>query len=442
MPPGIPFIVGNEAAERFSYYGMRAILVIFMTQYLRDAKGAPAPMSENEAGEWYHYFVAANYFFPVFGAILADGFWGKYRTIFWLSIVYCFGHFALALNDTRIGLITGLTLIAVGSGGIKPCVSANVGDQFGKSNAHLISRAFGWFYFAINAGSAVSQFLIPKLLVERGSNIAFGVPGILMLTATVVFWLGRHRFAHIPPRGPAFFRETFNLEGLIVIGRLAIIYAFVAVFWALYDQMGGEWVLQADKMDLHFLGLTWLASQVQLVNAILILVFIPLFHYAIYPAIDRFFPLTPLRKIGLGLVTAGLSFVIIAAIEAKIGAGSKPNIGWQMPAYVLMTAAEVMASITALEFSYTQAPARMKSVIMAAFLLSVTAGDLFAGLVHHFIQRADGTLRLSGPSYYLFYAVLAVVAAGVFSLVAARYKEKVHLQDEGPANLPDSVPVA
>ena len=199
MPPGIPYIIGNEAAERFSFYGMRAILVVFMTKYLRDRTGALAPMGENDADKWYHIFVASNYFFPIFGAILADALWGKYRTIFWLSIVYCLGHFALSMDDTRLGLTKCLSLSAIGAGGIKPCVSANVGDQFGKANEHLISRAFGWFYFSINFGSFFSILLIPWLLEHYGSKVAFAVPGVLMAIATVVFWMGRNKFIHIPP---------------------------------------------------------------------------------------------------------------------------------------------------------------------------------------------------------------------------------------------------
>ena len=81
MPPGIPYIIGNEAAERFNFYGMRAVLVVFMTRYLVDRSGANAPMNENEANQWYHWFVASNYFFPMLGAIVSDVFWGKYRTI-------------------------------------------------------------------------------------------------------------------------------------------------------------------------------------------------------------------------------------------------------------------------------------------------------------------------------------------------------------------------
>ncbi|HEX2861425.1 MAG TPA: MFS transporter, partial [Lacunisphaera sp.] len=153
MPPGIPYIIWNEAAERFSYYGMTAMLPIFMTQYLRDGTGALAVMTESEANQRFHEFVFLGYFLPFIGAILADAFWGKYRTIFWLSLVYCGGHLALAINDSRNGLAVGLLLIAFGMGGIKPCVSANVGDQFGSTNQHLLSKAFGWFYFAVNAGA-------------------------------------------------------------------------------------------------------------------------------------------------------------------------------------------------------------------------------------------------------------------------------------------------
>ena len=130
MPKGIPYIIGNEAAERFSYYGMRAILVIFMTQYMMAPDGVtPDRMTEAEATQWFHVFASAVYLFPMIGAIISDAFWGKYKTIMTLSVVYCLGHLVLALFESRYGLAAGLSLIAVGSGGIKPCVSAHVGDQ-------------------------------------------------------------------------------------------------------------------------------------------------------------------------------------------------------------------------------------------------------------------------------------------------------------------------
>lgn len=432
MPPGIPYIIGNEAAERFSFYGMRAILVVFMTQYLRNSAGELDTMSEAEASGWYHLFMSSNYFFPIFGALLADAFWGKYRTIFWLSIVYCLGHLALALDDTRMGLAIGLTLIAVGAGGIKPCVSANVGDQFGKTNQHLLSRAFGWFYFSVNFGSFFSILLIPWVLQNHSPNLAFGIPGILMLLATIIFRAGRRKFVHIPPAGKSFLRENFNREGWSAIGRLAIIFSFVAIFWSLWDQSGGRWVLQATKMNLEFLGITWLPSQIQAVNAILILIFIPLFQYVIYPAIDRVWTLNPLRKIGLGIFVSGVSFIISAWIESRITAGALPSVGWQLPAYALLTASEIMVSITALEFAYTQAPKRMKSVIMSLYLLSISAGNLITAGVNFAISKFE--LRLEGASYYLFFTALAMVAAIVFAFVARRYQEKTYLQDEAASS--------
>jgi POT family proton-dependent oligopeptide transporter len=438
MPPGIPYIIGNEAAERFNFYGMRAILVVFMTKYLMDRNGAAAPMQENEANGWYHLFLSANYFFPMLGAIVADAFLGKYRTIFWLSLVYCAGSLALALDHTRLGLTVGLTLIALGSGGIKPCVSSNVGDQFGSDNQHLLSRAFGWFYFSVNFGSFFSILLIPWLLEHYGPVPAFGVPAVLMLSATGIFWAGRYRFAHIPPTGRSFLRDTFSREGLLTLGRIAIIYAFVAIFWSLWDQSGGEWVTQAEKMNLHFAGINWLSSQIQALNAIMILAFIPLFQYLIYPAISKVFPLTPLRKIGLGLIVTGLSFFVSAWIETQIAAGLRPNIGWQIPAYALLSAGEVMVSITGLEFAYTQAPKHMKAMVQALYLLAVSAGNFFTAIVHWFIANPDGTVKLHGAAYYNFFAYLSIGCVAIWIFVAKAYQEKSYLQGETPVPLADA----
>ena len=432
MPPGIPYIVANEAAERYSFYGMRAILVIFMTKYLMGGAGELELMTEEEAKTWFHLFVTGVYSFPIFGAILSDAFLGKYRTIMALSIVYCLGHLTLAIDDSRFGLGIGLGLIAIGSGGIKPCVSAHVGDQFGQTNAHLLPRVFGWFYFAINVGALASILFAEPLLHRFGSSVAFGVPGVLMAIATLAFWLGRNEFVHIPPGGMAFLREVFSAEGLKALGKLFIIYAFIAMFWALFDQQGSAWVLQAQRMDRHFI-VDWDPSQAQWLNPALVLLFIPLFNRVIYPAFDRFWPLTPLRRISLGLLLTVPAFLLPAWLEARLDAGETVNIVWQLGCYIIMTAAEILVSITALEFSYTQAPKHMKSVVMGAFLMSVALGNMFTAAVNFFIQNPDGSTALDGPSYYLFFAGTMAVTAVLFIPVALWYKEKTYIQDEAPA---------
>lgn len=443
MPPGIPYIVGNEAAERFSFYGMNSILVTFMTKYMLDLHGAPDHLTEARANEWYHTFMTVNYFLPILGAILADAFWGKYKTIFYLSIVYCLGHFVLGINETRYGLIAGLGLIAVGAGGIKPCVSANVGDQFGPSNQHLLPKAFSWFYFSINAGSMFSTLLIPYLLEQFpkdfsleprwGSHIAFSTPGLLMLLATLILWLGRKRYVHIPPRGREFFRDISSPEGLKALGNLAILVPFVAVFWALWYQNFSAWVLQAEKMDRHWLGREWQAGQIQTVNPLFILLFLPLFSYWVYPALNRVFRLTPLRKMGIGFVLTVLAFLIPAWIESQLASGLKPHVGWQVLAYVFISAAEVVISVTYLEFSYTQAPPSMKSVVMSLYLAAIALGNFFTAQVNHFIQNPDGSTKLTRVNYYLFFTALMLGTAILFAIVSPVYRGKTYIQDEVPA---------
>ena len=441
MPPGVPYIIGNEAAERFSFYGMRSILTVFMTAYLVNRMGELAPMGDAEARAWFATFVSAVYFLPILGAILAEGFLGKYNTILWLSIVYCLGHLALAFMDTAWGisfgqekvLAIGLGLIALGSGGIKPCVSANVGDQFGESNKHLLSKVFGWFYFSINAGSFISTILCPLMLANPnwGPRWAFGIPGVAMFIATIFFWAGRKKFVHIPPAGWGFVKQMFSREGLGALGRLVIVYVFVAVFWSLWDQSsGGSWTLQARNMDLSFFGMQLLPAQVQTANPILILLFIPVVNYFIYPALDKVFSLTPLRKIGIGLFLTAFSFLVIAYIQNMIDAGQRPTVWWQFLAYVILTLGETMVSITGLELSYTQAPNKMKSAVMAAWLFTVSLGNAFTAGVNFVISNPDGSSKMSDYNYYLFFAGLMLVATALFAVVAKFYRYRTYLQSQ------------
>ncbi len=436
LPPGIPFIIANEAAERFSFYGMRAILVIFMTRYLLGNDGAVAPMQEAEAKGWYHLFVSAVYLTPLLGALVSDGLLGKYRTIVLLSLVYCGGHLALALDHTRLGLAVGLGLIALGAGGIKPCVSAHLGDQFAQQNSHLLSRAFGWFYFAVNLGAFISMLATPWLMERRGASLAFAVPGVLMLLATLVFWSGRYRFVHIPPAGGAFVREVVSGDGLRILFRLAAVYAFVAVFWALFDQTGSAWVLQAQHMERTLFGIEILPAQIQAANPLLVMLLIPLFSYVIYPAIDRIWTLTELRKIGIGMFVTVVAFAIPTWVQLQIDQGTTPSIAWQLLAYVVLTAAEVMVSVTCLEFSYTQAPRRMKAFVMAFFMLSIAAGNLFTSAVNFFIQGDGAANRLAGANYYLFFTALMLATAVLFSQLARFYQGDTYLQEPLAEALP------
>src|SRR6185312_10200920 len=308
--------------------------------------------------------------------------------------------------------------------------SANVGDQFGPTNQYLLPRVFSWFYFSINAGSAFSTLLIPWTLKEYGPKPAFRIRGVFMVIATIIFWAGRKKIVHIPPVGlENYLKEFANRQTLKALGNLLIVVPFAAMFWVLWQQNFSSWVNQAKKMDLHLFGHEWLPDQIQTVNPLFILIMLPLFSYAIYPAIDKVFPLTPLRKIGMGLFAVVVAFLIVAWIQTKIDAGGRPNIIWQVLAFLALTASEVLVSVTHLEFAYTQAPKKMKSLVMCTYLGAVALGNVFVAAVNFFIQNPDGTEKLTGANYFLFFSAVMFVTALIFVVVAGFYRGRTYIQD-------------
>ena len=388
-----------------------------------------------------HYFVFGVYFLPILGAIIADGWLGKYWTILSLSIVYCLGNLTLACMATSWGiaigqrtmLAIGLFLICLGAGGIKPCVSANVGDQFGESNKHLLSKMFGWFYFSINAGSFISSILCPWLLANPkwGPGWAFGIPGIAMVIATLFFWGGRKKMVHVPPAGLGYLRETFSKEGLLTLGRIAMVYVFILVFWALvgneqrrrmdvasrengpaldgdgFDRRPGANRKPNSDSDFYSVGeLCDLSRDRQRLPA----------HAA---AQNRDRPFHHRALVCRHCLDPGAD-----------RRGTEAEINWQLLAYVILTLGEAMVSITGLEFSYTQAPNTMKSSVMALWLLTVASGELFVGLVNKWILDAGGAHKISDYQYFTFFTWLMFGAAVVFVVVACFYKGRTYLQSQ------------
>lgn len=437
MPKSVPYLVANEGAERFSYYGNNVILMVYMT-------GACIGMSEGEAAGWIHLFKGAVYFFPLFGALLADVFWGKYRTIFWLSLVYCLGHLIMALpgswfHDLRVPLFWGLAFIALGSGGIKSCASALVGDQFTAENQHLMNRVYNWYYLAINIGAFVSSLLTPWLLKHYGPEWAFGVPGVLMGVATLIFWLGRKKYRVAKASGKSFLKDLTDRTSLWCLGKISLVFVFLIIFWSVYDQNSTRWVEQATAMNPHpfeawsFLpasirGFEVLPSQMQAVNPFLILVLIPIFTRWVYPWWNRVLGSSTLLKIAVGLFLLVAGSLFPLWFESARLSGTVLNIAWQFPAYVVLTIAEVLVSVTSLEFAYTQAPRTMKSLVMGVYLLTITMGNwLTAGV--NFLSQVFPTY-LMGIGYFRFFLILALVNAVLFLIVARYYKEQTILQEE------------
>jgi POT family proton-dependent oligopeptide transporter len=337
------------------------------------------------------------------------------------------------MGETKTYLFVGLTLIGLGAGGIKPCVSAHVGDQFGPDNERLLTTVYNWFYFSINLGAFFAQLCIPWLRATYGPRVAFAVPGVLMALAVFVFWLGRYKFVHRPPQGWGEVRENFTGRNLRILGRLIVFFAFVAPFYALYYQGGSAWVNQAGHLDLnlHVFGITLLQDQVQSVNGLLILLFIPLFTYGVYPLVERFVRLTPQRKIGTGMFVLIPAFAIAAWLERRIAAGEHPSVWWQLLAYAIVTAAEIMVSVPALEFAYTQAPKKMKSLVMAAYLAgSISFGNVIASRVIRLFQLRAVAPYVTGANYYWAFVALIAVAGLAYIVVSRLMLAKDFADDD------------
>jgi POT family proton-dependent oligopeptide transporter len=436
-PAQVKFIVGNEACERFSFYGMSSILTVYMVQHLL--------YDERDAKAYYHAFVMATYLTPIVGGWLADRFLGRYRAIVWISLGYVLGHAVLALWVSRTGFLVGLGLVSLGAGGIKPCVSAFVGDQFRGEQQTLLQRIYGWFYWVINLGSVTSNLLIPVLLDRHGPRVAFAIPGLLMALALLVFWAGRGHYEQPQPTGPnphGFLRVLRDalrrlgtgahgqhwldlaraahpaeaVEGAKAVFRILGVFGAVTLFWALFDQKGSSWVLQARAMDLSMGGLVLSPSQLQALNPFLIMALIPLFTWVIFPGLERRgLDLSPLRKMTAGMFLTVLAFAAAAVLQSLIDAGRTPHALWQIPQYLFLTVGEVLVSVTGLEFSYTQAPRAMRSTIMSIWFLTVAAGNLLTAVVSKFVT-------LSGAAYFWFFAALMLGAAFAFRAIARGYR--------------------
>jgi len=443
MPRQIPFIIGNEACERFSYYGMRNILTVFLIDWLLRNDLPGQSQREASAKFVFHMFVFGVYVTPLLGGFLADRFLGKYRTVLYISLLYCAGHACLAMfHDHPKGFYAGLVLIALGSGGIKPCVSALVGDQFTAENKHLVNKVFAIFYWSINLGSFFASMLIPKTLRLFGPALAFGVPGILMGIATLIFWLGRNQYVKIPPTGknPHSFVAVVQsalknrgrlgsfldgarvehpdeaVEGVKAVFRVLSIFAFIPFFWMLFDQKASTWVVQARSMDLRVGTWNFEPSQMQLVNPALVMLLIPVTTGIVYPFFKRLgWELTPLRRMPIGMALGATSFVIAGLLNVPVASGQKISVVWQVLPYVVLTIGEILVSVTGLEFAYTQAPLTMKSVIQSFWNLTTAAANLAVALASAFVF-------FSGTALFFYYAGFAYLAAAGLALVARRYK--------------------
>ncbi|XP_063972987.1 peptide transporter family 1-like [Diachasmimorpha longicaudata] len=357
-PTSIFAIISSEFCERFSYYGMRTILALYVKNKLN--------FSDDTSTIIFHAFTMLVYICPLFGAMLSDSFLGKFKTICYFGFIYSLGQLILSASAAPIFRLPmrefsmiGLLFIAIGTGGIKPCVSSLGGDQFTLPEQEKeLAMFFSVFYFTINAGSLLSSVITPELRNgvqcfgdQDCYSIAFFVPASLMLLATVIFIMAKPLYKIKEPEGNVVLnvircishaickksksdamtkrdhwldyaddkydsKLIFDLKA--ALGVLKIL-SPMPIFWALTEQLGSRWTFQAARMNGEIGNFLLKPDQMQMFNALLIILLIPIFETYIYPQLDKIKGLdTQLKRLTTGGMLVALSFLISALVELKL----------------------------------------------------------------------------------------------------------------------------
>ena len=424
-PTGFFFIFFGEMAERFSYYGMRAILPLYLITVLR--------YEDSQMAEIYSYFKAAAYLLPLVGGFLADRYFGKYWTIVGFSVPYVAGHFVLGI-ESRTALVLALALLAGGSGVIKPNISTLMGmtyDQKRPGQEALRSSAFLWFYFAINIGATISLFALPAIRdyvvktsgdVPYAYRLAFQFPAWLMVIALAFFAAGKRHYAvEVIDRNRRLSPEE-RRQRWATLTTLFGIFGLMIFFWVAYEQNDNLWILFArdhvDRvLDLGFYKTPELApDQFQFINGLLVLVFAPLFGWFFRKVDPHATTFKATTKILIGfLLTAGAPAVMSLA-AASASSGDKVSGWWIVLAYFVLTAGEVLLYGTGLELAFTAAPANMKSFITACFLLTNTLGNLVNSQYLPLYQKT-----IPASQFYALTAGIVLAATVAFFFVGRQF---------------------
>ncbi|WP_152050711.1 POT-type proton-dependent oligopeptide transporter [Tautonia marina] len=305
-PKGFWFIFWGELAERSSYYGMRAILLLYMSTQLG--------LGDQMASFAMSQFIAAAYFLPLVGGYIADNYFGKYWTIVGFSIPYILGHVILGVESVPF-LIIALALLAMGSGVIKPNISTLMGltyDQKRPGEEQLRSDAFAMYYAAINIGSAISTFMLPFLRDRYGYAIAFLFPAALMAVAFVFFAAGKKHYAvEVIDRTPPSPEE--KQQRRLVIRRIFGLFFVICFFWSIFDQQASTWTFFArDLLDLSLFGVTLAPDAVQAFNPVFVLTLLPIVTLAWRGFAAWGYPLRATDKMIVGFVFTALSMAMMA----------------------------------------------------------------------------------------------------------------------------------
>ena len=411
-PAGLTTLFFTEMWERFSYYGMRALLLLYMAAALD--KGGLG-FDDASATSIYGTYTMSVYLTPLLGGWIADRFLGARLAVLCGGIIIAAGHFSMAFSSVPT-FFAGLILVAAGTGLLKGNVSTMVGGLYSEDDPRRDS-GFSIFYMGINLGAMIAPIVCGYLGQKIDWHLGFAAAGVGMVIGLIQYLAHRKRLAHVgnrpearktrdksAPRAP-FTRE--EIRRLLVIGLL---FFFSVVFWMVLEQSGSSYTLFADRQtDNHIFGFEFPSSWFQSVNSVFVLLLAPIFS-VLWLRMKNRQPSSP-AKFSIGLIFVGLGTLVLALGSTLTGSG-KVSPMWLVSMYFIQTMGEMCLSPVGLSTTTKLAPVRIVGLMMGVWFLSISLGSKLAGWAAGFYKDDPGTM-------FRLFATVGVVAIVAGLLLAA-----------------------
>lgn len=399
IPKSVWILLLAETCLRYGFFGL---VGVFTT-----VAGDMRALTPTQARTCFHFFYAASWLCCILGGYVSDlpGI-GKIRTAVISGILYFVG-LSLLSSEALPGLFVGILLTAIGFGGMRPTISALMGDQFDSTQDHLRKAFFGWSYVATNLGALFGFLYTSRLVSKVGVINAAYILGASGLLAALLLFSFRGWFRTVP--APA---RDGEQDRRIALPSFGVVFC-IAVFWCLYNQTHSSIVQQAKAMDRWLFGVNWNAETFQALNPLFVIFFTPLFGYLIGLSTKRGGKFGDLRQMSLGYLFVLPVILISIALQLSINSGALPSSLWLILIYFLATVAEIFLAIPSLHYFYF-ASNNSKGTSLGLFYASIGLGELFSTLINSGWNYFHLGANLGETGYFILLGLLGTIATTAF----------------------------
>jgi POT family proton-dependent oligopeptide transporter len=380
-PTGLYVLFLTEMWERFSYYGMRSLLVYYMIKHLQ--------FTQERSSQIYGLYTGFVYFTPLFGGMLADRLVGQRRIVILGAVLMAMGHFMMAAESL---FFPALLFLILGNGAFKPNISTQVGALYPPGDNRR-DRAFSIFYMGINLGAFFSPLVCGTLGEEIGYHWGFGAAGVGMVIALIIYLSGQK---HLAPdmimqkkaSGKRAAPGPMTPEDRLKIGAIFLMMALSIVFWSVYEQQGNTLALWADAhTDRMIFGWQMPAPWFQSFNPLMIFLLVPVLNMLWERQDRRGKEPSSVAKMGIGCILLGAAFLIMILPARQLAATPRASMLWLASCAMLLTIGEIYFSPVGLSLVTKIAPARIVSMMMGVWFLSSFFGNYLSGYLGTFWEK-------------------------------------------------------